>query len=401
MLGAPAAVVAGGLALRAYAPGVYWSSIGYPAATLGVLGTWPTVTDACGLSVRPSRVRSAVARARGRQAGHRPPRRGIPTPTRCGFTVTVRLRSGQTPADYEAAAERLRHAWGVHAVYARPAPRPGRVVLRAVAWDVLNRPKIPRRARRATLAVPVGVFEDGTTYTRDYRATPHRLVLGATQSGKSTHIRALIVELAPQPVALVGVDCKRGIELAPFADRFTALATDPGEADDLLTVLETELDSRLDLVASHAGAVDIYHLPREVQPIPVVVFVDEIAELFLIASKADTDRRDRAVRILVRIGQLGRAAGMYLEVCGQRFGSELGKGATMLRTQLSGRVCHRVNDTQTADMALADIAPEAVEAATRLRPDRPGLAVVGSDAGLWQRARTPFIPLHQAAEAVS
>jgi S-DNA-T family DNA segregation ATPase FtsK/SpoIIIE len=129
----------------------------------------------------------------------------------------------------------------------------------------------------------------------------------------------------------------------------------------------------------------------------VVLFVDEVAELFLVATKKDEERRDEMVTHLIRLAQLGRAAGIYLEVCGQRFGAELGKGATMLRAQLTGRVCHRVNDEASAKMALGDIAPEAVGAACAIAPERPGLAVAGDTSGGWSRIRTPYLSLADAA----
>lgn len=100
---------------------------------------------------------------------------------------------------------------------------------------------------------------------------------------------------------------------------------------------------------------------------------------------------------LIRLAQLGRAASIYLEVCGQRFGSELGKGATMLRAQLTGRVCHRVNDEASANMALADISPEAAIAATSIPAQRPGIAVVGDSSGGWSRVRAPHLTLDDAA----
>ncbi len=91
-------------------------------------------------------------------------------------------------------------------------------------------------------------------------------------------------------------------------------------------------------------AADIWDLPDHLRPVPVVVLVDEVAELALFATKDEEKRRDRIITALVRLAQLGRAAGIYLEICGQRFGSELGKGITMLRAQLTGRTAHRVND---------------------------------------------------------
>lgn len=69
----------------------------------------------------------------------------------------------------------------------------------------------------------------------------------------------------------------------------------------------------------------------------------------------------------------------------------------MLRAQLSGRVCHRVNDEASAKMALGDIAPEAVYAACSIAPELPGLAAAGDTSGGWSRIRTPYLSLADAA----
>ncbi|MFG3093116.1 FtsK/SpoIIIE domain-containing protein, partial [Streptomyces antibioticus] len=239
---------------------------------------------------------------------------------------------------------------------------------------------------------------------RDFRAVPHELILGATQSGKSVYLRNLVCGLARQRVVLVGVDCKWGVELAPFAPRLSALADTPDRANELLDVLLEEMEARFRLIGLSSAAgpdavltSDVWGLPDAVRPVPVVVVVDEVAELFLAASRDDEKRRDAMVTKLIRIAQLGRAAGIYLEVCGQRFGSELGKGATMLRAQLTGRICHRVNDESSANMALADIAPEAALAATSIPAERPGVAIVGDSSGGWSRARSPHLSLDEAA----
>jgi S-DNA-T family DNA segregation ATPase FtsK/SpoIIIE len=47
-------------------------------------------------------------------------------------------------------------------------------------------------------------------------------------------------------------------------------------------------------------------------------------------------------------------------------------------------------------MALGDIAPEAVFAATTIAPDRPGIAVAGDSSGGWSRIRTPAMTPAQA-----
>ncbi|MFF0364721.1 FtsK/SpoIIIE domain-containing protein [Streptomyces fungicidicus] len=408
-VGGPVAALGGGATYaRARHPGVYWSTVGLPVSTVRLLSSYSSVMEACGLTVAPSRLRVlAVKATTRREVRPVPPRRGIIRPTATGLRVRLRLAPGQEPADVAASAERLRHAWGVHAVYVTTI-KPGVVELRLVGFDVLRRVRMPRKLRPDLLRVPVALREDATPFVRDYRAVPHQLTLGATLSGKSMYLRHLVAGLARQSVALVGIDCKRGVELAPFASRLSALATDPEQAAELLPVLIREMEDRYDLIKTRQGIApstpdeeitsDIWGLPEHERPVLVVLFVDEVAELFLVATKKDEERRDEMVTQLIRLAQLGRAAGIYLEVCGQRFGAELGKGATMLRAQLTGRVCHRVNDEASAKMALGDIAPEAVSAACAIAPERPGLAVAGDTSGGWSRIRTPYLSLGYAAE---
>ncbi|WP_329299727.1 FtsK/SpoIIIE domain-containing protein [Streptomyces sp. NBC_00659] len=390
--------------LRHRLPVVFWWLIGYPVIALRVLATYRATMDACGLTVPASAVRRATARMMGREAAPVPPRRSLPLPTGSGLVMRLRMATGQAPEDFAASADRLRHAWAAHAVHIRPT-KPGRLELRLIGWDVLaNVRPARRRLSGGPLTLPLALRDDGSWHVRDFRTVPHELILGATQSGKSVYLRNLLCGLARQRVVLVGIDCKWGVELAPFAPRLSALADTSDRANELLDVLLEEMEERFRLIGVTSGAgpdavltSDVWGLPDAVRPVPVVVVVDEVAELFLAASRDDEKRRDAMVTKLIRIAQLGRAAGIYLEVCGQRFGSELGKGATMLRAQLTGRVCHRVNDESSANMALADISPEAALAATGIPADRPGVAVVGDSSGGWSRARSPHLTLDDAA----
>ncbi|MEU1504914.1 FtsK/SpoIIIE domain-containing protein [Kitasatospora sp. NPDC005748] len=407
--GVPVAAAAGGAAFaRAKAPALYWSAIGLPVTAVRVSATYGSTMDACGLTVPPSRLRVLVTRATSRREIRPvPPRIRRVRPTMTGLRLRIRLAPGQEPADVAASAERLRHAWGVHGVHVSVIG-PGVVELRMTGFDVLRRVRMPRRRPVGDLVVPVAMREDGTAFVRDYRAIPHALTLGATLSGKSVYIRNLVSELAKLDVALVGIDCKRGVEQVPFAPRLSALATDPQSAGDLLDALVEMMEERYDLLRHHQGLVgsvasheitsDIWGLPAKLRPVPVILLVDEVAELFLVATRKDEERRDHMVTQLIRLAQLGRGAGMFVEACGQRFGSELGKGATMLRAQLSGRVVHRVNDRPTAEMGLGDVSPEAVLAATQIAPDMPGVAVAGDSSGGWSRIRTPHLSLARAAD---
>ncbi|MFB8025270.1 MULTISPECIES: FtsK/SpoIIIE domain-containing protein [unclassified Streptomyces] len=393
---------AGGLGYaKARSPRVFWSLVGAPVARVRFSVTYRATMDVCGLTVQPSRLRAFMVRNVARQEVQPvPPQVRRVRYSTTGMRATLRLPAGLEPADVSAASERLRHAWGVHSVHVVEV-KPGFVELRMTGYDVLRRVKMPRRLpsklTAGPLVVPVALREDGTAFVRDYQKVPHALTVGANQSGKSMYQRNLISGLAKLPVGLVGIDCKRGVEQRGYAPRLSALAITPDEADGLLEALVGEMEERFDLLSSH-GVSDLWGLPAKVRPVPLVVLVDEVAELFLVAVKKDEERRDRMVMRMIRLAQMARAVGIFLEVCGQRFGSDLGKGATALRAQLTGRVVHRVNDKQTAEMALGDIAPEAVFAATTIPPDRPGVAVAGDSSGGWSRIRTPAMT---PAEAVA
>ncbi|CAL9410007.1 hypothetical protein SUDANB106_01648 [Streptomyces sp. enrichment culture] len=402
------AVVTGlALLLRWQRPAWYWLTFGAPLALMRVLVRYGSVMDACGLTVPPSRLRLALARVTGSTVPNsRVPRILRLSVTRTGLVLRVKMRPGQDAFDYLASADRLRHSFGLHGVAAREI-RAGVVELRMTGYDVLRRVQMPARTDAGLLRLPVALREDGTVHYRDYRQVPHALNIGATQSGKSVYQRQLVAELAPQPVALVGIDCKQGVELAPLARRFSALAATP---DDALAVLEALIERMEEIYQTirreqrvsadtpdEEITADIWGLPEHMRPVPVVVLIDEVAELALSAgSKEEEKRRDRIVTALVRLVQLGRAAGIYVEVCGQRFGSELGKGITMLRAQLTGRTAHRVNDEASANMAFADISPDAVLATVQIPANRPGTAVAGDSSGGWVRIRTPHTSLRRA-----
>ncbi|MER7478343.1 FtsK/SpoIIIE domain-containing protein [Streptomyces sp. NPDC126510] len=380
---------AGGLGYaKVRAPRVYWALVGMPVTWGRFLLSYRSTMDVCGLTVQPSGLRAFMTRnvAR-REVQPVPPKIRRVRGTSTGLRVTLRLPAGLEPADLIATSERLRHAWGVHSV-AVAETKPGYVELRMTGYDVLRRVRMPRKARPRDMVVPVALREDGTAFERDYRKAPMALTLGANHSGKSMYQRNLIKGLAQLPVALVGIDCKRGVEQTAYGPRLSALATTPDESASLLGVLVAEMENRFDLLKTH-GVSDMWELSAALRPVPVVVLVDEVAELFLISSKKDEERRERIVTTLIRLAQMARAVGIHLEICGQRFGSDLGKGATMLRAQLTGRVVHRVNDKQTAEMGLNDVAPDAVAVASLIPMERPGTAVAADASGGWSKIRTP------------
>ncbi|WP_328844698.1 FtsK/SpoIIIE domain-containing protein [Streptomyces sp. NBC_00258] len=396
-----AGLLIAGPALRRHYPVAWWLLLGFPVVAFRVTYTWRPLMAGCGLAVSRRPALTVVSGLVGNGAPPpqpRVPRRGLIRPTAGGFWLLVRLLPGQVPEDFIKAAPAMAEDWQVHAVRVT-SWKPGLVRIAASMADPLASPRLPKqRGPGHLLRVVVGTLETGAAWVMDLRRVPHWLIVGATRSGKSTLINALVAGLAPQPVALVGIDCKGGMELSLYEPRLSALATNRGQAVKLLAEL---VDLTLDrmTVCRTARVRNIWGLPEKERPVPVVVIVDEIAELFLIASRNEKDEAHAAGTALIRLAQLGAALGVFLVVAGQRVGSDLGPGVTALRAQLGGRVCHRVADPGTAEMALGDLNPDALKAAQAITPEQAGTAVLASGDG-WERARS-HLTTEADAEAIA
>lgn len=404
----PAAIVLGCLlvvwvALGAYLnrrhPLGYWYLYGFWFLRLRMRRTWPRLTLNADLTAtdRPTTGQLGPLLVKGRPILPVVPLLIKIRPRHYGATAVIALHPGQIPQPFIDAAEAMAHTWGVHAVRATTSRR-GRVELVILRADPLKDTSMAEPmpahgpadlgpAEPEDLKAVVGNREDGQPWELDLTVLPHWLITGATQSGKSTLINAAVARWAIRPVALVGIDCKGGMELGPIAARLSALACDRAEAAHVLGVLVTEAERRMQVCRRH-HARNIWQLPEELRPVPVVVIVDELAELYLVASREEKDAAQRATTYLLRLAQLGAALGIHVIAAGQRVGSDLGPGVTALRAQLGGRICLKVNDPETADMTLGDLYPDAVEAAQLIGPADKGVAITTADAFGWVRARS-------------
>ncbi|MCX4813427.1 FtsK/SpoIIIE domain-containing protein [Streptomyces sp. NBC_01239] len=382
--------------VRRHRPVWHWYLIGYPVTVCRVLATWhkAAMLNDLAVSRRPPRGLLGDLVVKGDPLRPIAPRISFPRATRMGLTLTVRLHAGQTPMTYIKAAEALVHAWRVHAVRVT-SPERGLVLLTATATDPLQRPGLAT-APAELLSALIGVMESGGAWVMNLRLVPHWLIAGATRSGKSTLLARLITQLATQPVALVGIDCKGGMELGLFTTRLSALATCRREAVAVLSALVVDMQERMSVCRS-AGVRSIWELPDKLRPVPVVVLVDEIAELYLSdGTRESKAEAEQCSTLLLRIGQLGAALGLHLVVAGQRVGSDLGPGVTALRAQLGGRICHRVNDPGTAEMTLGDLNKDAVAVAQTITAEERGVAVCTGLDGGWSRARSHLTPTEEA-----
>ncbi|MET9645577.1 FtsK/SpoIIIE domain-containing protein [Streptomyces syringium] len=401
LLAALAWVLVAGARLKDRNPVWFWYLTGYPVVAVRVLTTWRKIAHLNDLSVsrRPARGLVGDLVVKGQALRPVAPRISFPRATRTGLSLVVRLHPGQTPAPFIQAADALSHAWKVHAVRVT-SPQRGLVRLTATITDPLERPGIAI-APVELLSAVIGILESGGAWVMNLRQVPHWLIVGATRSGKSALLARLVKELARQPVALVGVDCKGGMELGLFGRRFSALATTRPEAASTLGALVADMQERM-RTCRDAGARSIWELPEKLRPVPVVVIVDELAELYLTdGTRAAKAEAEQCSTFLLRLAQLGGALGLHLVIAGQRVGSDLGPGVTALRAQLGGRVCHRVHDSGTAEMALGDLNKDAVSVALSITEAEKGVAVCTGPDGGWVRARSHLTFTTEARDAAA
>ena len=168
------------------------------------------------------------------------------------------------------------------------------------------------------LPVPLGLDSGGQPAIADLTRMPHLLVAGATGSGKSVCINALIVGLlmnrTPEQVRMVMIDPKR-VELTPYAGiphLYTEPVVEPDRAIVILRSLVQEMMERFRLLES-AGVRNIatFNAKAAVKMPYLLILVDELADLMLTGAN-DVER------LLVRLAQLGRATGVHLVVATQR-----------------------------------------------------------------------------------
>ncbi len=172
------------------------------------------------------------------------------------------------------------------------------------------------------LAVCFGRDVSGAPVVDDLASLPHLLIAGATNSGKSVCINALIACLlcrnTPDDLRLLLVDPKR-VELSSYNGIPHLIAPVVVEAPQVVGVLKwlaAEMDRRYKVFAK-AGARNLQTYNAKAPslgetPLPhIVMFIDELADLMMVAP-------DEVERLVCRIAQLSRATGIHLVIATQR-----------------------------------------------------------------------------------
>lgn len=182
---------------------------------------------------------------------------------------------------------------------------------------------------KSKLTLCLGKDIVGNPVVAELEKMPHLLIAGATGTGKSVALNAMICSLLykskPDEVKIIMVDPKR-IELSSYdgiPHLITPVVTNPKKATNALFWAVREMERRYELL-SEMGARNIKQYNNKVakvnKPVDkeppeylpyIVIVIDELADLMILAS------RDVEVA-LTRLAQMARAAGIHLILATQR-----------------------------------------------------------------------------------
>ena len=195
-----------------------------------------------------------------------------------------------------------------------PNPEPSLVTLRSI----MESKDFKKVLSKGLLPIALGKGSGGENIVIDLAKMPHLLIAGATGSGKSVCINAivscLIMEKTPAEMRLLLIDPKR-VELTPYngiPHLLTPVVVETNKVVGLLKGLIQEMMDRYRLM-EQVGVRNIEAYNKRVpEKMPLlVVAVDELADLMMTAA-FDVEQS------LCRLAQLGRATGIHLIVATQR-----------------------------------------------------------------------------------
>jgi S-DNA-T family DNA segregation ATPase FtsK/SpoIIIE len=212
---------------------------------------------------------------------------------------------------------------------------------------------------RSRLSLALGKDISGNPYIADLTRMPHLLIAGATGTGKSVSVNAMVLSIlykaTPEDVRFLMVDPKM-LELSAYEGiphLITPVITDPKRAAVALKSIVAEMGKRYRLMSMKgAKNIDMYNRlvaesgaetdtgpetgadEEEHRRLPyIVVVIDELADLMMTSGK-DVEE------CLVRLSQMARAAGIHLLVATQRPSVDVVTG--LIKTNFPARVAFQL-----------------------------------------------------------
>ncbi|MEX1021187.1 MAG: DNA translocase FtsK 4TM domain-containing protein [Litorilinea sp.] len=198
---------------------------------------------------------------------------------------------------------------------------------------------------KAKLPIALGEDVKGQPVVADLARMPHLLIAGATGSGKSVCINAIVTCLlmthTPDSLRFLMIDPKM-VELSVYngvPHLLSPVVTDVEQAAKVLFWAVKEMERRYQL-CSKVNARDLerynaYLTKRNEKPLPyIVVIVDEMADLMMAAP-------EEVEKHICRLAQMARAVGIHLIVATQRPSTDVITG--LIKANFPARIAFAVS----------------------------------------------------------
>ncbi len=222
--------------------------------------------------------------------------------------------------------------------------------------DILQSDKFINSPSKLTLALGKTVHDE--VYVTDLAIMPHLLIAGATGSGKSVGLNAIITSIlykaTPDEVKFILIDPKR-LEFALYDNiphLLSPVITDARKAGAVLMDAIRKMEDRYHmlhqakvrtieqynqqmklLVKEHKGRLSEEEAAK-LKPLPyIVIIIDELAELMMVGAQ-DVEY------CITRLAQLARAVGIHLVMATQRPSIDVITGT--IKNNFSSRIAFRV-----------------------------------------------------------
>ena len=246
-----------------------------------------------------------------------------------------------------------------------PNPKRQVVALREILADAAYQ----KSASRLTIALGKDIM--GTPVVTDLGRMPHLLIAGATGSGKSVGLNAMILSIlykaTPEEVRFLLIDPKR-IELSTYEGiphLLHPVLVNPKEATTALHWAVAEMEKRYALlwdlgvrnIESYNQKAKTLKIDPEAEGEPppprslpyILVVIDELADLMLVSSR-DTEE------YLIRLAQKARASGIHLLVATQRPSVDVITG--LIKANFPTRVSYQVSSKADSRVILDSVGAE-------------------------------------------
>jgi len=197
------------------------------------------------------------------------------------------------------------------------------------------------KSRKSNLTIALGRDVAGNIWLADIGKMPHLLVAGATGSGKTIFLNAIIISLiyqsSPDDLRFILVDPKR-VELTLYNDLphlLTPVITNVQKTINALKWAVNEMERRFDVMAE-AKKRDIhsYNQANPENKLPfIVIIIDELADLMAVAAQ-------EVEACIVRLAQMARATGIHLVMATQRPSVDIITG--LIKANITARVAFSV-----------------------------------------------------------